>query len=121
MEPYQILAKGVVRPERLSVLFDAFDAAWVELEPIVGADPTAATDAQEKLARTILSFNQYALVDREWIRDAAVAIMRQQPDIPAGFSLNPFSRGTRPFRARFLLSAATGGNDGKPQSTRSAR
>jgi hypothetical protein len=78
MEPYQILAKGVVRPERLNVLFDAFDAAWIELEPNVGADPGATALAQEKLALTILSFNQYSMVDCEWIKDAAVEIMRKE-------------------------------------------
>jgi len=78
MEPYQILAQGVSRPERLGVLFDAFDAAWLELKAIVSADPTAAADAQERLARTILSFDQYSLVDRDWIKDAALAIMRKE-------------------------------------------
>ena len=79
MEPYQILAQGVERPERLGVLFDAFDAAWAELEPHVGTDPQAAADAQEKLARAILTFNQYSLVDPEWIKDAALAIIRKIP------------------------------------------
>jgi len=78
MEPYQILAKGVVRPDRLNILFDAFDAAWIELEPNVGSDPTEAANVQERLARTILSFNQYSTVDRNWIKDAAIAVMRKE-------------------------------------------
>lgn len=76
MEPYQILAKGVVRPDRLNVLFDAFDAAWSELRVDVGSDPAAVAHLEEKLARTILSFNQYPTVDCQWLRDAAVAILR---------------------------------------------
>ena len=77
MEPYQILAQGVVSPERIHVYFDAFDAAWAELGPEIGSDPTEAAKAQEMLARVILTFNQYTCVDRDWIKDAALAILRK--------------------------------------------
>jgi hypothetical protein len=79
MEPYQILAIGVSRPDRLGVFFDAFDAAWAELAPQISADPLTVADSQEKLARAILTFNQYSMVDPEWIKDAALAIMRKKP------------------------------------------
>lgn len=84
MEPYQILAKGVVSPDRIHVYFDAFDAAWAELGPEIGSDPEATATAQETLARVILTFNQYASVDRDWIKDAALAILRktQRRDTP---------------------------------------
>jgi len=78
MEHYKILARGIARPEVLGVLFEAFDGAWAELEPEVGADPIARAHAQEKLARVILSFNENRIVEREWIKDAALAIMRKE-------------------------------------------
>ena len=84
MEPYQILAQGVVSPERIHVYFDAFDAAWAELGPEIGSDPAEAEKTQEMLARVILTFNQYACVDRDWIKDAALAILRRakQREVP---------------------------------------
>ena len=77
MEPYQILAQGISHPDRLGVLFDAFNAAWVEIEPIVRTDLTKAAGAQEKLARAILLFDRYSFIDLEWIKDAAIAIVRE--------------------------------------------
>ena len=50
-----------------------------ELAPQVSADPLAVADTQEKLGRAILTFNQYSMVDPEWIKDAALAIIRKIP------------------------------------------
>jgi hypothetical protein len=50
----KLIESASFAPEALEVIYAAFDAAWEEIAPRVGNDPTAIEFARNRLAQAVL-------------------------------------------------------------------
>lgn len=64
---------GSYAPDTLEVIYAAFDAAWEEVAPRVGPDPTAIEFARIRLAQAILIAAEADASDPTRIRTDAIA------------------------------------------------
>lgn len=72
MEARQLIRQGSYGPERLSVLFKAFDDAWEVIAPSISGRADAIEAARMKLANVILALAQKGHHDAEQIKTAAL-------------------------------------------------
>jgi hypothetical protein len=75
MKARELIRNASYGPDHLKVLFIAFDQAWEIIAGDVGANPQAVEAARLRLASIILSLGDEAK-DPDWLRNAAVQIMR---------------------------------------------
>lgn len=77
MKARQLFDGSAFPPDVLSVLYDAFDAAWAEVAPDVSSRPEAIEVARSSLATIVLSIAGAGRpIDREAIKCAAVDAFR---------------------------------------------
>ena len=79
MEARQLIDRASYGPETLEVLFQAFDAAWKEIEAQFSYDGVAREAARLKLAEAVLSFAVESSRDPEPIKKAALNAMIDHP------------------------------------------
>jgi hypothetical protein len=76
MRARQLIGGAAFPPETLNVIFQAFDDAWGELGPALGAEPGAVEAAKLSLATIVLSIANAGPIERASLRDAAVSAFR---------------------------------------------
>ena len=75
MKARQLIGNAAFGPDKLRVLFKAFDEAWDSIAATVGNDPLAIEAARLRLANTILVLAQKSNTDAEQIKDTALDIL----------------------------------------------
>jgi hypothetical protein len=75
MRARQLIADSSYGPETLKVLFQAFDEAWKEVEPLTSQDEMAVEAARLKLASIVLTVATRESRDAEQIKSAALILM----------------------------------------------
>jgi hypothetical protein len=90
MKARELIRNASYGPDRLNVLFTAFDRAWEAIAGDVGTDPLSVEAARLKLANIILSLAGEAR-DADWLKNAALQIMRVTMPAAAGPCGDPAS------------------------------
>ena len=75
MKARQLINNASYGPERLKVLFQAFDDAWEELAGNLGDNKLAKQAARLKLANVILDLGRDGSHDPDQIKNAALKTM----------------------------------------------
>jgi hypothetical protein len=75
MKARQIIEDTAYGPEKMKVLFQAFDEAWTSIADNFGDDPSSVEAARTKLANVILGLAHADATDATRIRDSALRIM----------------------------------------------
>jgi hypothetical protein len=75
MKARQLIQDTAYGPEKLKVLFQAFDEAWTSIAGSFGNDPSSVEAARTKLANVILSLAQDDATDATQIKNSALRIM----------------------------------------------
>ena len=75
MKARRLIESSTYRPERLRVIFDAFDQAWTEIAPNFGSEPRTIEDARLRLAHACLIVSREDSVDPERIKMDALQVM----------------------------------------------
>jgi hypothetical protein len=76
MRARQLIGGAAYPPDTLKVIFQAFDDAWGELGPAVGAEPEAVEAARLSLATIVLSIAKAGPIEGASLRDAALTAFR---------------------------------------------
>jgi hypothetical protein len=76
MKARQLIGGAAYPPEKLQVIFQAFDDAWAEVGPNMGTEADAIESARLSLATIVLSLAKVGRIEREELRGAAVAAFR---------------------------------------------
>jgi hypothetical protein len=74
MKARQLIHDAAYGPEKLKVLFQAFDA-WSDIAGNFGKDPSSVEAARTKLANVILGLAKDAVTDATQIKNSALRIM----------------------------------------------
>jgi hypothetical protein len=82
MKARQLIGGASFPPDVLSVAYEAFDDAWLEVAPDVSSRPQAIESARMTLAGIVLSLARAGPVDQIGIKTAAVDAFRQMYRIP---------------------------------------
>jgi hypothetical protein len=77
MTARQRITNAAYRPETLKVMYQAFDDAWAEVTPSIGADPGSVEMARLSLADIMLGLAKTQPIEREGLKSAAVAAFRR--------------------------------------------
>jgi hypothetical protein len=85
MKARQLIRNASYGPDHLRVLFTAFDEAWESIAGEIGSNPLTIEAARLKLANIILSLGKEAK-DPDWLKNAALQIMRAKTAVAAGRS-----------------------------------
>jgi hypothetical protein len=75
MKARQLIQEAAYGPEKLRVLFQAFDEAWSDIAGNFGNDPSSVEAARTKLAKVILGLAHDDATDATRIKESAVRIM----------------------------------------------
>ena len=75
MKARQLIQDTAYGPEKLKVLFQAFDDAWADIAGNFGNDPSSVEAARTKLANVILGLAKDAVADATQIKNSALRIM----------------------------------------------
>jgi hypothetical protein len=75
MKARQLLENTAYGPETLTVLFQAFDEAWGDIEGNLDNSPTAAESARTRLATIILGLASEGASDPTALKNAALQAM----------------------------------------------
>lgn len=75
MKARQLIGGATYGPDKLKVLFKAFDDAWDSIAANFGNDPPAIEIARLRLANIILSLPHNEIGDAEQIKNASLQIM----------------------------------------------
>jgi hypothetical protein len=75
VEGSRLISQSAYGPERLGILFQAFDEAWKILAPSYGQSPLAVQAARLKLANAILGLARTDIEDADTIRDHAIKLL----------------------------------------------
>lgn len=76
MKARELIGGASYPPETLKVIFEAFDDAWTEVCPSMGADPGAIEMGRLSLATIVLSLAKTGPIEREGLRGSAVNAFR---------------------------------------------
>ena len=76
MKARELIGGASYPPETLRVIFEAFDDAWTEVGPSMGADPGAIEMGRLSLATIVLSLAKTCPIEREGLRSSAVSAFR---------------------------------------------
>jgi hypothetical protein len=76
MKARELIGGASYPPETLRVIFEAFDDAWTEVGPSVGADRGAIETGRLSLATIVLSLAKTGPIERESLRRSAVGAFR---------------------------------------------
>jgi hypothetical protein len=76
MKAHQLIGGSAFPPDMLTVIFEAYDEAWVEVAQDVGSDAGAIETARMSLATIILSIAAVGPIDRLQLKSAAMDAFR---------------------------------------------
>jgi hypothetical protein len=75
MKARQLIQDAAYGPEKLKVLFQAFDETWTSIAGNFGDHPSSVEAARTKLANVILGLARDGVTDATQIKDLALKIM----------------------------------------------
>ena len=76
MKARALLGSLVLHPDELKTVFKAFDDAWEQVAPEIGARPEAIETARLKLAELVIGLARNGKRDARTITATAVQLMR---------------------------------------------